>query len=69
MRILLAWAYHRRASFSGPLGVDEQIYADFGDPSELRHLVRYNPPDESAAPFELGEDALLRKWAAYVNGE
>ena len=66
MRILLAWVYEKRSGFSDPLGIVEQIYADFGYPDEIRHLVRYNPPDDSSP--EGGEDSLLRKWAEYVNG-
>lgn len=66
MRILLAWAYEKRSGFSDPLGIVEQIYADFGYPDEIRHLVRYNPPDDSSP--EGGQDSLLRKWGEYVNG-
>jgi len=66
MRILLAWAYEKRSSFSDPLGIVEQIYADFGYPDEIRHLIRYNPPEDAGA--EGGEDSLLRRWGEYVNG-
>jgi hypothetical protein len=65
MRILLAWAFEKRSSFSDPLGIVEQIYADFGYPDEIRHLVRYNPLDADVSS-EHGEDALVRKWAEYV---
>ncbi|MEZ4398412.1 MAG: DUF2247 family protein [Kofleriaceae bacterium] len=66
MRILLAWVYEMRASFSDPLGIVEQIYADFGYQDEIRHLVRYNPSEDSNS--ELGEDFLLRRWGDYLNG-
>jgi len=66
MRVLLAWVYEKRSSFSDPLGIVEQIYADFGYPDEIRHLVRYNPPEDSSS--EGGEESLLRRWGEYVNG-
>lgn len=66
MRILLAWAYEKRSSFSDPLSIVEQVYVDFGYPNEIRHLVRYNPPDDSSS--ENGESYLLRMWGEYVGG-
>lgn len=66
MRILLAWVYENRSRFTDPLGIVEEVYADFGYPDEIRHLVRYNPADEQAVPNERGEPGLIRLWSEYV---
>ncbi len=66
MRILLAWFYENRSSFADPLGIVEEIYADFGYPDEIRYLVRYNPPAKSVSEDSVGNSAMLRKWAEYL---
>ena len=48
--LVLAWVYDRRAELSDPLGVVEQLYADFGYPAELRGFVRYMPPEDYYEP-------------------
>lgn len=65
MRLLVAWAFENRATLPDPLGVLEEIYADFDYAPELRHLIRYEPQAEDVgAP--VGAEALLRGWEEYV---
>jgi hypothetical protein len=68
LRLLLAWVYENRNVVQDPLCVIECLYADFGYPSEIRHLVRYNPStrafDSKAAALKQIDD----DWAEYVRG-
>lgn len=66
LRVLLAWLYEHQASFPEPLAIIEELYAAFGYPQEIRHLIRYNAPPDSEPLSALGEPALLRQWAKYV---
>lgn len=66
MRILLAWIYENRSAFADPLGLVEEIYADFGYPDEIRQLVRYNPPAASDTCGAGSEPTLMRHWAEYL---
>jgi hypothetical protein len=59
-------AYERRRDLDDPLGAVEQIYADFEYPPSVESFVRYmplRPGDDS------GENALLRRWAAFLETE
>lgn len=68
--LILAWVYAHRNEYADPLGVVEEIYADFGYPPELRGFVRYMPPDdhyEPAAHTHAENVArLFGKWAEYL---
>lgn len=69
--LVLAWVYDRRAELSDPLGVVEQLYADFGYPAELRGFVRYMPPEDHYEPqahthFE-NIARLFSKWEEYLD--
>lgn len=69
--LVLAWIYDRRAELSDPLGVIEQLYADFGYPAELRGFVRYMPPEahyEPQAHTHVENIArLFSKWEEYLD--
>ena len=59
-------AYEVRDRLKDPLGVVEQIYADFDYPEAVSAFVRYMPPPPGA---HTGEDALYDRWAKYLAGE
>lgn len=69
--LVLAWIYDRRAELSDPLGVVEQLYADFGYPAELRGFVRYMPPEDHYEPkaHTHAENIarLFSKWEEYLD--
>lgn len=69
--LILAWVYHRRAELSDPLGVAEELYADFGYPAELRGFVRYMPPEHRYEPqaHTHAENIarLFSKWKEYLD--
>lgn len=56
-------AYEVRDRLSDPLGVVEEIYADFDYPESVASFVRYMPPP---AGSPTGEDALYSRWASYL---
>ncbi len=68
--LILAWVYEHRADLDDPLGVVEQLYADFGYPAELRGFVRYMPSEGGYEPQAHTQaenvDRLLRKWNEYL---
>ena len=59
-------AYEVRDRLNDPLGVVEQIYADFDYPSSVAAFVRYMPPPRDAPT---GEEALLGRWAQFLADE
>lgn len=59
-------AYETRDRLPDPLAVVEQLYADFDYPQDMSHLVGYMP---AAAGAELGAEALMRQWRAYLDRE
>lgn len=59
-------AYCQRGQLSDPLGVVEQIYADFDYPPTVGPLVRYMPLKPSDEP---GPDALIQRWARFLDDE
>lgn len=59
-------AYEMRDRLRDPLGVVEEIYADFDYPASVAAFVRYMPPP-SGAP--VGEGALYDRWARYLAEE
>jgi hypothetical protein len=62
----LAAAYHDRIRLSDPLGIVEQIYADFDYPPAVARFVRYMPLQPGDQP---GEEALMQRWRDYLDLE
>jgi hypothetical protein len=64
---VLAWVYEHRSSCDDLLSVVEEIYADFGYPSELAQFVRYMPsnaPDLGSR--EANEYRMIASMGRYV---
>jgi hypothetical protein len=59
-------AYTDRERLSDPLGVVEQIYADFDYPPAVASFVRYMPLGQGD---EAGESALIGRWAEFLDRE
>jgi hypothetical protein len=64
--LVLAAAYRRRSSFADPLGLAEEIYADFDYPPSIGRFVRFMPIQPGD---EAGESALLRRWEEFLRIE
>lgn len=65
--ILLSWLYENQSAFIDPLGVVEEIYAEFDYPEEIEQFVRYMPsklPDLGSRSNN--EKQLVRIWGEYV---
>lgn len=66
--ILLAWLYENRDGLVDPLGLVEEIYADFGYPRAISLFVRYMPmagPDLGGR--ETNELRLFSYWENYLD--
>jgi hypothetical protein len=59
-------AYDERERLSDPLGVVEEIYADFDYPSAVASFVRYMPLRLGDEP---GAGPLMDRWRDYLAGE
>lgn len=59
-------AYEMRDRLPDPLGVVEEIYADFDYPATVAPFVRYMPPSAGAP---VGEEALYDRWSRYLTEE
>ncbi len=59
-------AFELRDRLTDPLGVVEQIYADFDYPAAVAPFVRYMPPPAGAA---IGESAIYDRWSQYLASE
>lgn len=59
-------AYAERARLSDPLGIVEEIYADFGYPPDVAPFVRYMPLRPGDEP---GAGPLMDRWADYLSRE
>lgn len=59
-------AYLLRDRLTDPLGIVEQIYADFDYPDAIAGFVRYMPPPPGAP---VGEEALYDRWAGFLQRE
>jgi hypothetical protein len=59
-------AYDERGRLSDPLGVVEEIYADFGYPQAVSPFVRYMPLRPGAEP---GTSPLMDRWRDYLSRE
>src|SRR5438093_763331 len=68
--LILAWLYENRGSVEEPLAEVEEIYSDFGYPSEVAPFVRYmssrdyRPQDHT---HEENLNRLMRLWGDYVS--
>jgi hypothetical protein len=57
--LLLSYLFENKEKYDDPLGIVEQLYADFDYPEEISPLVRYMPLPEGV---EGSEDLLLQNW-------
>lgn len=64
--LALRAVYESRRQIDDPLGVVEQVYADFEYPETIAPFVRYMPAPPGA-PF--GEAALLDRWKDWLDQE
>jgi len=68
--LLLEWVYEHRNSYSEPLSIVEQLYADFDYPQLITTFVRYMPSDEpDLGSLELNESRLYKKWKSYLDSQ
>jgi hypothetical protein len=66
--VVLEWVFENRQSLSDPLGIVEQLYADFDYPGEIEPFVRYMPmagPD--LGNREQNEARLYDYWNSYLD--
>ena len=47
---ILTWVYEHRDKLPDPLGIVEELYADFDYPPEISSFVRYMPPSDNYEP-------------------
>jgi hypothetical protein len=59
MDLAVAWLYENRKLLPDPLAEVEQLWAAFGHPSNLNHLIRSAPTEPGAA---LGDAAIMNRW-------
>lgn len=65
--LILAWLFENRGNYSDPLGIVEQIYADFNYPTQISAFIRYMPSDEpDLGSSGLNEARLYKKWEVYL---
>ncbi|QAY85587.1 DUF2247 family protein [Pseudomonas arsenicoxydans] len=57
--LLLSFLFENKENYDDPLGMVEQLYADFDYPEEIAPLVRYMPLPEGV---EGCEELLLQNW-------
>jgi hypothetical protein len=62
--LLLSFLFENKANYDDPLGIVEQLYADFDYPEEIAPLVRYMPLPEG---IEGSEDLLFQNWRAALS--
>ncbi|HET6249110.1 MAG TPA: DUF2247 family protein [Tepidisphaeraceae bacterium] len=67
--IVLSWLYENRATLQDPLGIVEELYADFDYPAEIAPLVRYMPSHEpSLGSIKENEERIFSRWHQYITG-
>ncbi|GKX30779.1 hypothetical protein SH1V18_32590 [Vallitalea longa] len=65
--LILDWLFYNKDEFEDPLGLVEQIYADFDYPQQISGFVRYMPSDEpDCGSLELNEKRMYDKWEKYL---
>lgn len=69
--LALSWVYEHSEDFPDPLGIVEELYADFDYPQEMRSFVRYMPPEDDYEPqahtTTENIDRLFKKWREYLD--
>jgi hypothetical protein len=66
--LTLAWLYERREALTNPLELLEEVYTDFGYPSEMAAFIRYMPmqgPDLGSV--DANERRMITNWKTYVD--
>lgn len=58
--LIFLWVFRNRDAYQDPLGVVEELYADFDYPESIAPIVRYMP---AADPSLEGEDQLFKNWS------
>jgi hypothetical protein len=68
--LVLAWIYDQRESLEDPLGMVEEVHADFGYPEEVSGFVRYMQPRDGYRPQDHTREEnlyrLFRLWNEYL---
>lgn len=68
--LVLAWVYDNRAHLSDPLGMVEEIYADFEYPEVVSPFVRFMPATDGYDPLrhspEENETRMYAHWRSYL---
>jgi len=68
--LILTWVYGQRDQLPDPLGVVEELYADFNYPVEMRSFVRYMPTEDGYEPqahsHEENIARLFKEWESYL---
>jgi hypothetical protein len=66
--LVLAWLFENRETMNDPLGIIEELYADFGYPHEISPFVRYMPMVGPALENrEQNEARLYEYWKRYLD--
>jgi hypothetical protein len=60
MFLIFLWVFMNKDRYQDPLGVVEELYADFEYPESVAPIVRYIP---AADPSLEGEDQLYKNWS------
>jgi hypothetical protein len=68
--LLLKWAYENRSLISYPLGVVDELYAEFGYPEKMESFVAFLPSKDGWEPAKHtateNENRLLENWGKYL---
>jgi len=71
LRLILAWIFENKRSYSEPLDILENLYVDFGYPKEIKHLIRFNIPTDGYSPQGHTEEEnikrIYRLWGEYID--
>ena len=60
MFLIFLWLFMNRDRYQDPLGVVEELYADFNYPESVAPFVRYMP---GVDPYLEGEEQLFKNWS------
>lgn len=60
MFLIFLWVFINRDKYQDPLGVVEELYADFDYPESIASIVRYMPAID---PSLEGENQLFKNWS------
>lgn len=68
--LLLKWIYENRNTFTHPLGVVEELYAEFDYPQDMESFVPFLPPSDGWDPTKHSssenEMRLFGNWRTYL---